>query len=100
MITEAMIEAALDDIDEDVLETHLAESELFLYSLAKAIVCMAVANGPIESVSVAVNECALLVREEQRRIAEKAAQDKDSAQRFQCQMLDDDWDDLSRRMTA
>lgn len=100
MITEAMIEAALDDIDEDDIEEQLRDEECFHTGLAKALVSIKCYDGDAANLTLAIAACMDAIDRISHRLAEKEAREKDNARRFQAPMRDDDWDDYKMRMTA
>jgi hypothetical protein len=99
-ITPDDIADALWGVDEETVENTLAERECFLYGLAKSIVAVACFNGDQKFLAGALDTCIKEAKEIQQELAGKIVQDKSDAQRFQCEMKDDDWDDYKMRMTA
>jgi hypothetical protein len=79
---------ALWDVDEEEIENRLAESECFLYSLAKSIVAVKCYGGDPKSLTSALDACMNKASEIQQQMATKIAQDKHDAHRFQCEMKD------------
>lgn len=102
MITEEMIEAALDDIDDGELGSMLMDSNEIGY-LADAIASVAQGAGR-EHLDVYINQCIQYVRDRHWECAEKIAKEKDDRARFQADMEDadedEDWDDYKMEMTA
>lgn len=98
MITEAMIEAALDDIDDGELGSLLMDSNEIGY-LADALVRVA-QGADREHLKAFEDACIQFIRDRNWECAEKIAREKDNRSRFQATMRDDDWDDYKMRMTA
>lgn len=94
MITEAMIEAALDDIDDGELGSLLMDSNEIGY-LADALVRVAQGAGR-EHLDVYINQCIQFIRDRNWECAEKIAREKDNAGRFQAAMKDN-FDDYQWR---
>lgn len=88
MITESDITECLIEVDEEKLAELLRDEECFHTSLAKAIVSFSAFNGPYISVTAIMLSCVARVEEHQYKLAEKLAQDKDDARRFQATMKD------------
>jgi hypothetical protein len=93
MITDDDILNAMDDVDEEQVEAMLAESECFLYSLAKAIVTVKCFGGDAAHLTTALNVCMEEADRIKYSLAVPIAQKKDDAKRFQATMKDD-FDDL------
>jgi hypothetical protein len=79
---------ALWDVDEEEIENRLAESDCFLYSLAKSIVAVKCYGADVRSLTTALDMCMNKADEIHQELATKIAQDKDDAHRFQCEMKD------------
>lgn len=93
MITDDDIQNAMDDVDEEQVETMLAESDCFLYSLAKQIVAVKCFGGNAENLATALTACMEEAERIHYSLAVPIAQKKDDAKRFQATMKDDfdDW---------
>jgi hypothetical protein len=93
MITDDDIQNAMDDVDEEQVETMLAESDCFLYSLAKAIVTVKCFGGDAAHLTTALKACMEEAERIKYSLAVPIAQKKDDAKRFQATMKDDfdDW---------
>ena len=83
MITEQDIEDCKDEVSEEALEEALRDAECFHTSLVKAIAC-----GEEYGVVIMIRECRKYVEDVRYKLAEKIAQEKDNARRFQADMKD------------
>jgi hypothetical protein len=83
MLTEDKIQACMDEVSDEALQELLRDAECFHTSLAKAIV-----SADWLSLLTMIKACTLYVAGEQYKLAEKIAQEKDNASRFQADMED------------
>jgi hypothetical protein len=90
MITDDDILNAMDDVDEEQVETMLAESDCFLYSLAKAIVTVKCFGGDAAHLTTALKACMEEAERIKDALAVGIAQKKDDARRFQAESEDDE----------
>jgi hypothetical protein len=88
MLTEDKIQSCMDEVSDEALQELLRDEECFHTGLVKAIVNYAAFGGKQESVHIMILGCAALVHEHQYKLAEKIAQEKDDASRFQADMKD------------
>jgi hypothetical protein len=87
MITESDIEDALDEVQENELAAWLVDQNQF-NELADRIAQIAVNESPVSVLYGNIQQLVNLCRDHHWKVAERVAQDKDDAHRFQCEMKD------------